>query len=107
MNAERITIEVDDHVADVRLVRSDKHNALDWEMITSLGEATDELTATPGLRAVVLSGEGPSFCSGLDFPSFIERGAPIEEIFTRAAHTTSDFPLIMSGAINRFFGRPN
>jgi hypothetical protein len=35
-----------------------------------------------------------------------QRGAPrnvrqVEDIFTRAAHTTSDFPLTMSGAINR------
>ena len=40
-------------------------------MFVALTEALDELGATPGVRAVVLSGEGPSFCAGLDFASFI------------------------------------
>ena len=71
MDAERVRIEVADHVADVRMVRGEKHNGLDRRMFVALNEALDELGATPGVRAVVLSGEGPSFCAGLDFASFI------------------------------------
>ncbi|MGH2987926.1 MAG: crotonase/enoyl-CoA hydratase family protein [Solirubrobacterales bacterium] len=71
MDAERVRIEVADHVADVRMVRADKHNGLDWRMFVALNEAIDELRAEPGVRAVVLSGEGASFCAGLDFASFI------------------------------------
>jgi enoyl-CoA hydratase/carnithine racemase len=54
-------------------------------MFTSLDEATDELAGREDLRAVVLSGEGPSFCSGLDFPSFMSEPSRMEEIFARRA----------------------
>jgi enoyl-CoA hydratase/carnithine racemase len=82
-NPERVTIETSGGVADVRLTRGEKHNALDPEMFRSLDSALDELRAARGLRAVVLSGEGPSFCSGLDFPSFMEQGLDISsELFS-------------------------
>ena len=82
-NPERVTVEFESGVADVRLTRADKHNALDPEMFSSLDAVLDELRGTQGLRAVVLSGEGPSFCSGLDFPSFMEQGLDISaELFS-------------------------
>ena len=83
MNPERVRIDVVGHIADVRLVRSAKHNALDWEMFTSLDEASDELAERSDVRAVVLSGDGPSFCSGLDFPSFMSEPSRMEQIFER------------------------
>jgi enoyl-CoA hydratase/carnithine racemase len=70
MDADRVRIERADHVADVRMVRADKHNGLDWAMFVSLNDAIDELRGAEGVRAVVLSGDGPSFCAGLDFQSF-------------------------------------
>ena len=72
MDAERVTIDVAGHVADVRMVRGDKHNGLDWRMFVALNEALDELSGAEGVRCVVLSGDGPSFCAGLDFKSFAE-----------------------------------
>lgn len=67
--SDRVTIQIDDGVADVRLVRADKRNALDNAMFLALADAGEQLKTEPGLRAVVLSGEGPSFCAGLDFSS--------------------------------------
>lgn len=68
---DRITISTDDTgVADVRLARADKMNALDPAMFASLVEASDQLAKDTAVRAVVLSGEGRSFCAGLDFASF-------------------------------------
>ncbi len=66
MSEERVRITVEDHVAEVALVRSDKHNALDGDMLRGIVAATERLSSEPGLRAVVLHGEGPSFCSGID-----------------------------------------
>ncbi|MDE2577586.1 MAG: crotonase/enoyl-CoA hydratase family protein [Hyphomicrobiales bacterium] len=63
---DRISIDIVDGVADVRLVRADKMNALDEKMFDALIEAGESLRATGGLRAVVLSGEGRAFCAGLD-----------------------------------------
>src|SRR3954452_5862937 len=68
---ERVGIEVSDHVALVTLTRADKHNALDRAMFEAIAAAAEEVGETPGVRAVVLHGDGPSFCSGLDVASFL------------------------------------
>jgi len=64
--SERVRIEVADHVATVTLTRPEKHNALDGAMFEGIVAAAEQVAGTPGVRAVVLHGEGPSFCSGLD-----------------------------------------
>lgn len=62
--------EINNGVADVRLNRPEKLNALDDAMFTAIAEAGEALVEAPGLRAVVLSGEGRTFCSGLDRTAF-------------------------------------
>jgi enoyl-CoA hydratase/carnithine racemase len=76
--SERVAIEMEDGVADVRLTRGDKMNALDPAMIAGLIDAIAQLTAMPGLRAVVLSGEGRAFCAGLDMASMASVGAGVD-----------------------------
>lgn len=66
----RVTISVVDQVADVRMVRADKRNALDNAMFSALADVGEQLKTMSNVRAVVLSGEGASFCAGLDFGSF-------------------------------------
>jgi len=53
-------------VAHIRLNRPDKLNALDPAMFAALVETGQALAGLPGLRCVVLSGEGRGFCAGLD-----------------------------------------
>ncbi len=67
---QRVQIDVEDGVADVRLSRPDKINALDGAMFSALVEAGERLKQDTSVRAVVLSGEGRGFCAGLDFGSF-------------------------------------
>ncbi len=67
---DRIRIEMRGGVADVRLVRADKMNALDDAMFTALVETGDKLKKEKSVRAVVLSGEGRAFCAGLDMGNF-------------------------------------
>ena len=67
---DRVTVEIKDGVADVRLVRTDKMNALDEAMFSALNETGERLKSEAGLRAVLLSGEGRAFCAGLDMGSF-------------------------------------
>ena len=66
MSNDRIQIAVENHIAEVALVRADKHNALDGEMFEAIAGAAERLASEPGLRAVLIHGEGPSFCSGID-----------------------------------------
>ena len=67
---DRVTLTIDQGVADVRLVRADKMNALDEAMFDALIETGTRLKTERGVRAVVISGEGRAFCAGLDMGNF-------------------------------------
>lgn len=69
--SDRVSVSNVDGVADVRLNRPDKLNALDPAMFEGLVETGKALAADRSVRAVVLSGEGRAFCAGLDFASFM------------------------------------
>ncbi|HEX2485570.1 MAG TPA: crotonase/enoyl-CoA hydratase family protein [Myxococcota bacterium] len=86
--SDRVTLALaDDGVADVRLNRPDKLNALDAEMFDALVAAGESLARERGVRAVVLSGEGRAFCAGLDFSGFRQtaQGGPSRNLFDRSA----------------------
>jgi enoyl-CoA hydratase/carnithine racemase len=83
MSEQRVSIEHDGHVAVVTLTRPDKHNALDGPMFEGIVAAAAEVAATPGVRAVVLHGDGPSFCSGLDIASLITGPVSLDDILER------------------------
>jgi enoyl-CoA hydratase/carnithine racemase len=68
---DRIRLTIDNGIADVRLNRADKMNALDPDMFRAIAAAGARLADDPGLRAVVLSGEGRAFCAGLDLDRMI------------------------------------
>jgi enoyl-CoA hydratase/carnithine racemase len=75
---QRVRVQVDQHVATVTLTRPDKHNALDIAMFHAILTAAERVAAEPGIRAVVLHGEGKSFCSGLDVTSVMSAQAGVE-----------------------------
>lgn len=78
MTEQRISIDFADGIADVRLTRPDKMNALDPAMFAGLADAIARLNGTAGLRAVVLSGEGRAFCAGLDMASMAGGGSGLD-----------------------------
>jgi enoyl-CoA hydratase/carnithine racemase len=61
-----ITVRIEDGVGDVRIDRPDKLNALNLAMFGHIAECIAWLGGQETLRCVVLSGEGRSFCAGLD-----------------------------------------
>lgn len=84
---DRISVDIQGGVADVRLIRTDKMNALDNAMFNALIETGERLKGEKGLRAVVLSGEGRAFCAGLDTSNFAamasgERGSGASGLVT-------------------------
>ncbi|WP_038931523.1 crotonase/enoyl-CoA hydratase family protein [Bradyrhizobium japonicum] len=97
---ERVSISISEGVADVRLVRADKMNALDQAMFEALIAATDRLSKEKGVRVVVLSGEGRAFCAGLDMGRFAAmkekggNGIPGGENrdLTKRTHGQANFP---------------
>ena len=75
--SERVTTTLDGAVAHVQLSRPEKRNGLDRAMAQAHIAAGEGLKGEPGLRAVVLSGQGAAFCAGLDFQSFLAGGAEV------------------------------
>ena len=76
MTEDRVTCQLgDDGVAQVRLNRADKLNALDPAMFDAIVEMGERLRTMKGLRAVVLAGEGRAFCAGLDLGSMAAGGS--------------------------------
>lgn len=75
MSDDRVTMTAVDGIADVRLNRADKMNALDPAMFTGIGATIDQLAGRTDIRCVVLSGEGRAFCAGLDMASMAAGGS--------------------------------
>jgi enoyl-CoA hydratase/carnithine racemase len=69
-HSDRVSVTIDNGVADVRLDRADKMNALDGPMFDALVATSAALAEDRSVRAVVLSGNGRAFCAGLDFGGF-------------------------------------
>jgi len=88
----RVSVEYKDHVAFVTLTRGDKMNALDQAMFQAIIAAGQEVAASDA-RAVVLSGEGKSFCAGLDVANFAAFAGqdPVEMLMPRSHGDTNDF----------------
>ena len=68
--SDRVLVTIADGIADVRFNRADKRNALDGPQFAAIEEAGEQLKSAQDVRVVVLSGEGESFCAGLDFSMF-------------------------------------
>jgi len=94
------------------MVRADKHNALDQAMFEALQEAAGALAADTSVRAVVLHGEGKSFCSGLDVASFMDARGGTNVLLTRehghpanfAQRVTYDWSMVPAPVIAAIHG---
>jgi enoyl-CoA hydratase/carnithine racemase len=73
---DRVRVTVDGAVARVALARPDKHNGVDFAMLRAVIAAQAQLRKRRDVRAVIVHGDGPSFCAGLDFKSVLAR--PLE-----------------------------
>jgi enoyl-CoA hydratase/carnithine racemase len=109
---DRISINVDNHVAEVMLDRPEKYNALDLEMFEALHETARSLAREPALRAVVLHGAGGNFCAGIDVGVFTNPNVSIDEalmqpvedscanLFQRSAYAWRELPVPVICAVD-------
>ncbi len=109
--ADRVKVELADHVATVTLTRADKHNALDLAMFEGIIAAAERLSEARGVRAVVLHGDGPSFCSGLDVMGIMAAGDGVDGLteplrgevpnwFQRTAYDWLELPVPVIAALH-------
>src|SRR5262245_10942883 len=107
--SDRVSVRLEGGIADVRLARPDKLNALDPEMFQALVATGERLGADRSLRAVVLSGEGRAFSAGLDVASFMGGGAvdllarspaSLANFAQRAAWVWTEIPVPVVAAVH-------
>lgn len=75
--AQFVIVEKKDKIAIVTLNRPDKHNGLNMQLLSELIDAGKKLKKDKKVRAVILQGNGPSFCAGLDFGSVTKQPTSI------------------------------
>ena len=74
----RVTLDIADAIARLRLVREDAANAIDGAMVESFAAAVEEIAEdldgpTPAIRCVLISAAGRAFTVGGDLRYFAER----------------------------------
>jgi enoyl-CoA hydratase/carnithine racemase len=101
---ERVHITVDEGVAHVKLARPDKHNAMDFRMLKAMVAAQKRIRTDANIRVVLVSGDGPSFCAGLDVKSvlgdkraamwgFLRLYSPLRNVFQQWSLGWRDLPV--------------
>ncbi len=66
-----VLMEVIKHTALITLNRPERRNALNRALLQNLYNCLDEATRDAGIRAVVITGKGKSFCSGIDLDAVL------------------------------------
>ncbi|WP_394828252.1 crotonase/enoyl-CoA hydratase family protein [Pendulispora albinea] len=99
-----VRVSEEGELAHVTLSRPEKHNGIDFRMLKELIAVAESLRHKRGIRAVILRGEGPSFCAGLDFKSvladpvqaalgFARLWSPTTNVFQRMSLAWRDIPV--------------
>lgn len=74
-----ISIALADHIAEIRLNRPDRSNAINEAMWQEIRQVFEWVDNTPEVRVAILSGEGKNFCAGIDL-------SMLADIHQRIAH---------------------
>ena len=98
---DRVSIDLHEGVADVRLTRADKMNALDDAMFGALVATGERLKTHKGVRAVVLSGKGRAFCAGLDTRNFGQMASGTHRVNLETITGSNTAPARTPGGANR------
>jgi enoyl-CoA hydratase/carnithine racemase len=91
-----IRVERAEAIATLSLARPDQRNAVSRAMLDQTVAALGDLAAEPGLRAVVLAGDGPDFCAGADLSELTSAGPPdfdFARSFESALNAIADLPV--------------
>jgi len=90
-----ILYEMDGALARITLNRPEKRNALNDALIAGLKDALNQANGDPAVRAVVITGAGPDFCSGADLASLQKiSGASVSDNVSDARSLMDLFTLI-------------
>ncbi len=95
MGYSKILLERWDEVARITLARPESFNSYDLDLARELEQAMESCGRDPGLKALVLTGQGKAFCSGGDIKEMHDwmqrQDEPVSGLFqrlTRHLHAT-------------------
>lgn len=91
MESERVTVDIRNGIAHVTLSRADKMNSLDLPMLRALASVPKRLARDRSVRVVILRGDGPAFCTGLDFAGAKQSGLSAVRSFGKLPGSTNLF----------------
>jgi methylglutaconyl-CoA hydratase len=94
VDAPLVRREVADGVATVTLDSPRNRNALSRQLVAELADALDAAAADPGVRVVLLTGDGPVFCSGADLEE--QRAAAGSEAASAPGSSLAGLPGILT-----------
>ena len=111
MSDARVLLEVKNKIAYVTLNRAEKHNGLDKQMFLDVVSTAKAIRKDRSIRCVILKGDGPSFCAGLDFGAvsktptmipkfFAKRPWGLDNMFQRVAHIWRELPIPVIAVIH-------
>ncbi len=86
----RVLFRKENHIAYVSLNRPEKHNGLDEQMFQELIATAQRIRRDQSIRAVILSGEGASFCAGLDFKALKKNPMMVPRLFMKLPWTSAN-----------------
>lgn len=88
--SERVRFHTEGTLGFLTLTRPDRHNGMDFAMLRAVVAAQAQMARRRELRALIVHGEGPSFCAGLDVKSVLAepmRAALMAtQLYTRSAN---------------------
>ncbi|WP_163338891.1 crotonase/enoyl-CoA hydratase family protein [Desulfopila sp. IMCC35008] len=87
---DRVQLDIEENIAYVTLNRPDKHNGLDEEMLLSLIHTARTIRKDRSIRCVILQGNGPSFCAGLDFGYVAKHPIMVPKYFAKLPWTKAN-----------------
>jgi enoyl-CoA hydratase len=92
----------DDGVATLTLARPERRNALSIKMRDEITQQLGDWATDPGVRVVVLTGAGPTFCAGFDLGEFGQAGLArqIKDSSRRYHLAVWNFPKPLVAAVN-------
>ncbi len=67
-----IGLKEEQGIVTLSLERADKRNALSPELVDALNGALEEVAGRETMRVLILAGEGPCFCAGLDLQGILD-----------------------------------
>lgn len=74
-----VTRSINGRIARLGINRPDKRNALSLELLDALRSAVSDISARDDISVCIITGEGPTFCAGMDLRAVLnEPGAPLK-----------------------------